>query len=50
MKDGYGQQEWQDKTKYEGEWKNDKANGYGKLVHADGDIYEGHLKNDKAHG
>jgi len=27
MKDGYGQQVWQDGSKYDGQWKHDQANG-----------------------
>ncbi len=27
MKDGYGEQIWPDGTRYEGEWRMDKANG-----------------------
>ena len=41
---------WVDGSKYNGNWKNDKANGFGILYHADGDIYEGDWKDDKAHG
>jgi len=55
---GRGIQSWIDGSRYEGYWKNDKANIKGKLIHADGDIYEGIIKrfsigdwsNDKAHG
>lgn len=50
LKDGYGQQVWQDGSKYDGQWKNDQANGHGILIHADGDVYEGSWCNDKAHG
>ena len=50
MKDGYGQQVWQDGSKYDGQWLQDQANGHGTLIHADGDIYEGQWLNDKAHG
>ena len=49
-RDGYGTQLWPDGSRYEGMWRNDKANGQGKLVHADGDIYEGQWVNDKAEG
>ena len=47
---GRGIQVWMDGSKYEGYWKDDKANKKGKLVHADGDIYEGEWLDDKAHG
>jgi hypothetical protein len=39
---GRGIQTWIDGSRYEGYWKNDKANIRGKLIHADGDIYEGY--------
>lgn len=39
-----------DGSRYEGEWRDDRANGYGKLYHADGDIYEGSWKDDRADG
>jgi hypothetical protein len=39
-----------DGSKYEGEWKANKANGKGILYHSDGDIYEGGWLNDKANG
>ena len=41
---GRGIQTWIDGSRYEGYWKNDKANIRGKLIHADGDIYEGKFK------
>lgn len=47
---GRGIQIWIDGARYEGYWKNDKANLHGKLTHADGDIYEGEWLEDKAHG
>jgi hypothetical protein len=47
---GRGIQYWLDGSKYEGYWKNDKANVRGRLIHADGDIYEGEWLDDKAHG
>lgn len=47
---GRGIQTWIDGSRYEGYWKNDKANIKGKLYHADGDIYEGSWQEDKAHG
>ena len=47
---GKGTQIWTDGSKYEGCWRNDKANGKGRLIHADGDIYVGEWKEDKAHG
>ena len=50
MRHGRGIQIWSDGSKYEGYWKNDKANIRGKLTHADGDVYEGEWLDDKAHG
>lgn len=50
IRDGRGIQIWLDGSRYEGYWKNNKANGLGRLIHADGDIYEGDWKDDKAHG
>jgi len=47
---GKGTQVWTDGSKYEGNWRNDKANGRGRLIHADGDVYVGEWKDDKAHG
>ena len=49
-RDGKGVQIWSDGSRYEGFWKNDKANGRGRLIHADGDVYEGEWADDKAHG
>lgn len=39
-----------DGAKYEGEWKNNKANGRGKFWHVDGDYFEGEWRDDKANG
>ncbi|CAG9315185.1 unnamed protein product [Blepharisma stoltei] len=47
---GKGVQIWNDGSKYEGYWKNDRANGKGRLIHGDGDVYEGEWMDDKAHG
>ena len=47
---GRGIQVWTDGSKYEGYWREDRANVKGKLIHADGDIYEGEWLDDKAHG
>ncbi|KAL4444491.1 hypothetical protein ABPG74_016784 [Tetrahymena malaccensis] len=47
---GKGIMTWQDGSKFEGYFKNSKANGRGRLVHANGEIYEGDWKDDKAHG
>ena len=32
---------WDDKSTFEGFWRNDKANGRGRMIYADGSIYEG---------
>lgn len=50
VRQGKGIQIWSDGSKYEGWWKNNKANGKGRLIHADGDVFEGQWKDDKAHG
>jgi hypothetical protein len=40
---------WENKDKYEGEWKNDKKTGPGKFTWASGDYFEGNwLKNKKS--
>ena len=41
MRHGRGILKWSDGSKFEGNWKDDKANGKGRLIHADGDLYEG---------
>ena len=38
IRDGRGVQIWLDGSRYEGYWKNNKANGRGRLIHADGDV------------
>lgn len=50
IRQGKGIQIWSDGSKYEGWWKDNKANGRGRLIHADGDVFEGEWKDDKAHG
>ena len=50
MRHGPGVQVWPDNAKYEGEWRENKANGRGKFWHADGDIYEGEWEDDVKHG
>ena len=49
-RDGNGVMVWVDGSRYDGMWKDGKANGYGRLLHTDGDVYEGDWKNDKANG
>lgn len=49
-KEGFGILKWEDKTKYIGFFKNDKAHGLGKLRHIDGFYYKGEFKEDKASG
>jgi hypothetical protein len=46
---GRGIQCWMDGSRYEGYWKNDRANVKGILYHADGDVYDGEWLDDKAH-
>lgn len=50
VRNGRGVQVWEDGSRYEGEWINDRACGKGKLVHGNGDVYEGEWKDDKANG
>ena len=50
MRDGDGSYIWPDGSRYDGQWRNDKANGKGELKHADGDVYRGDWVNDKAEG
>ena len=47
---GRGVMIWEDGAKYEGTWKNDRAEGKGRLIHSDGDVYEGLWQGDKANG
>ena len=47
---GRGIQLWNDGSRYEGYWINDKTNIKGKLKHNDGDIYDGEWYDDKANG
>ncbi|CDW72832.1 UNKNOWN [Stylonychia lemnae] len=50
VKHGKGKQVWKDGAKYEGEWRDGKANGKGTFFHVNGDIYEGEFKDDRANG
>ena len=47
---GRGIQLWKDKSKYYGQWKNDKPNGFGKFELSDGDYYIGEWLDGKANG
>ena len=38
---------YNNKDKYEGDWKNNFRHGKGKIVYANGDIYDGEWANDK---
>ena len=49
-REGKGILVWPDGSRYDGSWKDDKANGYGRLIHADGDVYTGEWKDDMAEG
>ena len=56
MKDGYGQQVWQDGSKYDGQWRNGCRDGQGKCtyptVHGDtaSGVYTGKWRRDKREG
>jgi hypothetical protein len=50
IKHGYGKQLWRDGARYEGEWKEGKANGKGIFYHLNGDVYEGEFVEDRANG
>ena len=51
MRDGKGVQIWPDGSRYEGSWKDDKANGYGRYIQLSTEIiYQGYWKEDKKHG
>ena len=48
-RNGYGEMEWPDKSKYEGEWLND-FRVKGTLTMPDENTYTGEFKNDLMHG
>lgn len=50
VKCGKGVQLWKDGAKYEGEWRDNKANGRGTFYHVNGDLYEGEFRDDQANG
>lgn len=50
VRHGYGVLLWPDGSRYEGEWRENKACGKGKFWHADGDVFEGNWREDKANG
>jgi len=50
IRHGRGIQIWKDGAKYEGEFKNGKAEGPGIFYHANGDVYDGMFKQGKASG
>jgi hypothetical protein len=41
---------WNDGSKYEGNWSNDKCNGFGRYISCCGDVYIGQWLNGKWHG
>ena len=47
---GRGIQVWEDNNRYEGYWKEDRANVKGKFTYSDGDIYEGEWLKDRPYG
>jgi hypothetical protein len=50
LRDGRGIVIWKNGSRYDGYFKNGKANGYGRIIHAEGDVYEGNWSDDKVHG
>ena len=50
LREGKGIKYWNDGSRYEGDWKNDKREGKGIFYWKNGDIYEGDWKNDKIYG
>ena len=47
---GRGVQIWKSGAKYEGNWRDDKANGDGRFIYGNGDVYEGEWVDDEFHG
>eukprot|EP00344_Euplotes_crassus_P000987 CAMPEP_0197006510 /NCGR_PEP_ID=MMETSP1380-20130617/35413_1 /TAXON_ID=5936 /ORGANISM="Euplotes crassus, Strain CT5" /LENGTH=322 /DNA_ID=CAMNT_0042426121 /DNA_START=98 /DNA_END=1064 /DNA_ORIENTATION=+ len=47
---GMGTMVWADGARYDGWWRNDRANGPGRLIMASGDMYDGEWINDRANG
>ena len=41
---------WEDKSKYQGQWKKDKPHGKGKFIYPNGDYYIGEWKDGKVNG
>ena len=50
MKDGYGYEKYNDKSRYKGTFLNGQKSGIGYYKWADGSSYEGEWKNNKLHG
>ena len=46
----FGTWQWDDGSKYEGEWKKDMKHGQGTFTFANGDKYVGEYKDDLSHG
>ena len=44
---GRGVQIWKSGAKYEGNWRNDKANGDGRFIYGNGEVYEGEWVDDE---
>ena len=49
-KEGIGTYVWQDKTVYQGEWKENNINGFGMFYYPDGRSYIGELHGSQMHG
>ena len=50
LRDGRGVVIWANGTRYDGFFKQGKANGRGRIVHSEGDSYDGEWRDDKVHG
>ena len=50
LRNGRGQQIYQDGSVYEGYWLDDKREGYGRFIDVSGEIYEGEWRDDNVNG
>ena len=50
QRDGKGKESWQDGSRDEGYWQNDRANGNGRLTYENGQYYDGEWADDLMSG